>query len=181
MVAFELKRYEDCTHYLVDALASSERPLEGEKRAQTEKLLERANGYLGRYRLAIEPGTQLSVDGAASDLGPGGELVLEAGDHVLEFSAAGHIALKRPLTVQGGERDTLQVKLAALKSPASQGPADRAPGRPVYKNPWLWTAVGLVVAGAAAGTAIAVMRGSVTKTEDPYTGTGGSPALGTPR
>lgn len=57
MVAFELKRYSESARYLTDALASRERTLEGDKRAQTEKLLARANGYLARFALDIAPRT----------------------------------------------------------------------------------------------------------------------------
>lgn len=191
MVAFELKRYVECARYLTDALASNERSLEGEKRRQTEKLLERANGYIARFILDIAPDTNVIVDGVATDLAPGAELALEVGDHLVEFRASGRIASKRPVTVQGGERETLHVTLAALdlpgeptpaQSPQRATPADRPSSRPAYKSPWLWTALGVLVAGAAAGTAVALTRGgTTTRTEEPYTGTGGAPALGTPR
>jgi tetratricopeptide (TPR) repeat protein len=192
MVAFELKRYIECIEYLSDALASNERRLEGEKRRATEKLLERANGYVARYTLDIEPGTQLILNGAPSGLAPGSVLVLEVGDHVLDFQATGHLATRRNLTIQGGEHETLQVRLASLAAadaevtkqaptPATP-PTDKPTRRPVYKNPWLWTALGLVVAGAAAGTAVALTSGdTTTKSEAPYPGTGGAPPLGTPR
>ena len=192
MVAFELKRYAECARYLEEALASSERRLEGDKRAHTEKLMERANGYLARYNLDIPPSATVVVDGNPTTLAAGDELVLEAGDHVLEFRAPGHITSRRPLTVQGAERDTLHVALARVEPADKQiarGPASGAPsedkrpgGRPVYKNPWLWTALGVVVAGAAATTAVLLTRdGPTTRTEAPYTGTGGAPALETPR
>jgi hypothetical protein len=191
MVAFELKHYLECVDYLTQALASTERALDGEKRAQAERLRERANGYVGRYQLDLQPHTQVSVNGSLTVLGPGGQLALEAGDHVLEFRATGHVASRRTLTVQGGEHETLRVELAVLTvavpdkdtRPDVPPPAGEKPTRrPVYKNPWLWTAVGLVLAGAAAGIAIVVIRSdTTTKTEEPYTGTGGAPALGTPR
>ena len=136
----------------------------------------------------MAPGTKLSVDGATSDLGPGGQLVLEAGDHVLEFRATGRSPDRRNLTIQGGERETLQVSLAALEvgpasKPASPSPVDedKRPGRPVYKNPWLWTAIGIVVAGAAVTAGVMLAGDTSTKTKEPYTGTGGAPPLETPR
>lgn len=187
MVAFELKRYLECTRYLEQALGSTERTLEGERRKETEKLLERANGYLGRFILDLESDTRLTVDGGGDALRGGDELVLEAGDHTLEFRASGRVANKRVLTVQGGEREPLRVVLVPLQLGSSGthahppgGGQDSSKKRPLYRNPWLWTAVGLVLAGAGAGAAIAITRDPTTKNEAPYSGTGGAPPLGAP-
>jgi hypothetical protein len=116
-------------------------------------------------------------------LGPGSELVLAVGDHTLEFRAPGRIAEKRALRVKGGEQDTLRVTLAALNTPdLTRGPADEPTKRPVYKNPWLWTALGVVVAGAVTGTAVALTLGdSSPKSEAPYPGMSGAPPLATPK
>lgn len=184
MVEFELKNYVESTHYLSEALSSQEKPLDPDKRTQTEQLLKRAQGYIARYTLDIEPGTTVRVDGSLAQVSPGGELVLEVGDHVLEFRAPGRIADKRRLNVQGGEQKMVRVVLAPIgdESVPTQTPA---PGetpreRRAYRNPWLWTVLSVVVAGAAAGTAVALTRDPPTKTEGPYTGTGGAPALGAP-
>ena len=53
---------------------------------------------------------------------------------------------------------------------APAGPAaprhDTAPKKRLYKNPWLWTAVAVVVIGASVGTAVALSSGSK-KHEEP--------------
>lgn len=195
MVEFELKHYSESARLLTEALSAREKPLDADKRAHAQELLGRAEGYIGTITLDIAADTAVVVDGVTTNLSAGRQVVLEVGDHTLEFSAPGHIAQKRALTIRGGEHNTLRVALVPLESPREVGAprADQpahtlgsdsiAPKeRRVIKSPWLWTAVGLVVAGAAAGAAIALTRGDPgTKTRDPYPGTGGAPALGTPR
>jgi tetratricopeptide (TPR) repeat protein len=183
MVHFELKNYVESVQFLEGALASKERPLEADKREKTEKLLARALGYIARLTLDIAPDTALFVDGTASNLSSGAELVLAVGEYALEFRAPGRISDKRTLKVQGGENEVLRVQLAKVSEnrAASGQREDVAPGRPVYKNPWLWTAIGVVVAGAAVGTAIALTRDPATKTTDPDVGTSGVVLMGQSR
>jgi tetratricopeptide (TPR) repeat protein len=180
MVQFELKNYIESVHFLQEALSASERALDSDKRERTEKLLTRALGYIARLTLDIEPATQVLVDGKSTSLSSGAELVLAVGEHAIEFSAPGRMTDKRTLTIQGGEQETLRVKLAAVSSEraATSGKnEDTAPGRPVYKSPWLWTALGVVVVGAAVGTALVLTREKRTETTAPDLGTGGMQPL----
>jgi tetratricopeptide (TPR) repeat protein len=182
MVQFELKDYVQSVALLQDALRSTERALDGSLREKTEKLLERARSYIASFDLDIEADTRVSVDGQPSDLGAGSELVLPVGEHALEFKAPGHITDKRTLHVQGGEHESLRVRLVALKPATDKQLAEGADSRekahrPVYKSPWLWVAVGVVIAGAAAGTAIALTRDTETRASEPYAGTSGAPPL----
>lgn len=194
MVEFELKHYAESAKLLSEALAAREKPLEPDKRAHAQELLGRAQGYIGAITLEIAAETTVIVDGVTTNLSNGRELVLEVGDHALEFQAPDHIAQKRMLTIRGGERSTLRVALLPLSAPSStkgstnessaQAPTSQpsAPKeRRALKSPWLWTAVGLVVAGAAAGAAVALARRDPgTKVREPYSGSTGA-ALGTPR
>jgi tetratricopeptide (TPR) repeat protein len=188
MVEFELKHYAESARLLSEALGSSEKPLDADKRKHAQQLLEQANSYIGKLTLDIEPETALNVDGVMTNLRPGSELVLEVGDHTLEFHAPTRIAQKRTLTIRGGEASTLRVRLAALKPGSEESAAKQAatssPDAPkerrVVRNPWLWTAVGVVVAGAAAGAAIALTRDRQSS-EKPYPGTGGAPVFETAR
>jgi tetratricopeptide (TPR) repeat protein len=179
MVQFELKNYVESAQFLEQALASQERRLEADKREKTEKLLARALGYIARLTLDIAPDTQVTVDGRPSNLSSGAELVLGVGEHVLEFRAPGRITDKRTLQIQGGEQEVLRVQLATVSeaSPANAKNDDVRPGRPVYKNPWLWTAIGVVVVGAAVGTAVVLARDPETKMMEPDLGSSGVPAL----
>jgi tetratricopeptide (TPR) repeat protein len=178
MAEFELKNYGESIQYLEQALASNEKPLAGQLREEAQNLLDRAKGYVARLSVSVDPGAaSVVVDGVPVQLGTSGVLVLEVGDHVLEFRAPGRIGEKRELKIQGGEQDTLRVVLPALEAQSRQEKAKR----PLYKSPWLWTAVGVVVAGAAAGTAVALGGGgTTTKTEEPYTGNGGAAVLAAP-
>jgi tetratricopeptide (TPR) repeat protein len=178
MVYFELKDYVQSARYLSEALGSHDRPLDADKRDKTDKLLKRAQGYIARFTLDIEPETSVTVDGQATSLSSSNELVLVVGEHALEFRAAGKTTDKRTLNVQGGEQEMLRVRLPALQLGAAKGApetGEKPPGRPVYKSPWLWTALGLVVAGAAAGTAIALTRKP--ETREPIAGNSGIPPL----
>jgi tetratricopeptide (TPR) repeat protein len=183
MVAFELKKYSESVHYLNNALASRERPLESDQREQAQALLARARNFLARFTLEVTPSAEVVLDGMPAFLEPGGVLILEAGDHVLELKAAGYITDRRKLEIHGGEQKTLRVALAALSGASSEqhdasGPEAK---RPLYKNPWLWTALGVVVVGAAAGTAIALTHDGSSGSAAVYTGNGGAPALMGPR
>jgi hypothetical protein len=45
-----------------------------------------------------------------------------------------------------------------VETSAGADPHRTAEAKPLYKKWWLWTTLGIVVAGAAAGTAIALTR-----------------------
>lgn len=189
MVEFELKRYAESARLLSEALASDVKPLDPEKRAHVEDLLDRSNAYLGRVVLDIEPDTSVVVDGITTSLMPGNLLTLEVGDHSLEFQASGRLSQKRRLTVRGGDQTRIQVKLLPLRTnvdspstppPTTPGATSRKESRAV-KSPWLWTAIGVLVAGAAVGVAVALTRDrSGSRTEEYYRGTSNT-VLGTPR
>jgi hypothetical protein len=186
MVNFELKDYVQSVRFLQEALSSRERPLDADKREKTDGLLKRALGYVARYRLDLASETAVTVDGKPSQLHDGSELMLGVGEHVLEFRAADRITDKRTLNVQGGEQSTLRVRLlpntasAQGRRPAETGESEPN-RRPLYKNPWLWTAIGVVLAGAAAGTAIALTREPKTTPMKPDTGTTGIVLMGQSR
>ncbi len=178
MVEFELRNYSDSIAFLERALASTVQPLEGALRAETEQLLGRARGFIAQVDLAIEPGgSTVVVDGTPVSLGPQGRLVLEVGDHVLEFSAQGYQAEKRVMKIKGGEQQVLHIvlpaqranegtpslqvqPLAAASGPLAQNHVDSGEPakKPLYKNPWLWTGVGVVVVAVAVGLGVGLTR-----------------------
>jgi hypothetical protein len=172
MAEFELRHYGRCIVALNTALSSGERPLEGALRADTEELLARANGFVANVSFALRPTTaKLRVDGVPVTLGPEQTVLLTAGEHVLEAEAAGYLSERRQVIVRGGTKETVQSALAAPppEPPPAKPVAAEPPGpeteaaspkkRSVAKNPWLWTAVGVVVAGSAVGTALALRKG----------------------
>ncbi len=169
MAEFELRNYAASAGYLERALASQSRPLSGELRAKTETLLERANRFIGRFTLELDPSSAaLAVDGEQTDLDAQRTLVLAAGDHTLEVTAPGRAATHRTLRVRGGERHTLRIALPALSNvaptaatlpPEPQGRAeisvDTDDGGSVFSSPWFWIALSAVVVGG--GVAVGVV------------------------
>jgi len=169
MVEFEMRHYADTILHLEQALASPVRALEGSMRADTEALLARAKSYVARVKVDVTPReASLVLDGETFE-GDYANLVLDVGDHVLEFKANGYQSEKRRVTAAGGEDLTLVVVLSATQV-AQQRPQEK---KPLYKNPWLWTAVGVVVVGAAVGTAVGVAGGGTTH-DSPYGGSTGA-------
>lgn len=182
MTEFELRNYGDSIAYLERALASAVRPLDGELRTETERLLERARSFVARLRITTEPSSaMLLVDGMPARRGQDGSVLLEVGSHVLEFRAEGHGLERRVLKVIGGEEETLRVVLAKeapLAVASASAPLALAPTEPVerprrrlVKSPWLWTSVGVVAAAAATGIALGMSRSAGTASplvDDPW-------------
>jgi hypothetical protein len=183
--AFDLREYEDATRKLEEALASRVKPLDGALRSETQQLLERAYRFLGRYELSMQPTfARLLVDGVESDVRAGQRLLLSIGRHQLEARAPAYESDKRMLDVAGGEHTGLSFTLTKLPvapvvlasvTPSQRGTAPAtllldAPrsDRRLYKNPWLWTATGLVVV-AIVVTAVALAgRDTRTRERAPY-------------
>jgi hypothetical protein len=154
MVEFELRHYASSAAYLEQALASRARPLGGPLRAETEALLSRAYGFVGRITLQVRPVSvhepQLTVNAIPAEIPADGTLLLDVGDHFISVKAANFSEARRALSVFGGEVSTLRVELTPVDRQAKRGP--------LYKKWWLWTAVGLVVAGAATGITVGLMK-----------------------
>jgi hypothetical protein len=176
MVAFELRSYRESIDYLQQALDSQVKPLDGNLRAETERLLTRAERFVGKLNLSVSPPeAELLIDGNPVKLPDGKPLLLDVGEHAFEFRAEGYTPESRTLYVKGRENETWTVALNKLAPPpapvaavpapedvareAEAAPQERAPfvnydyqerpsRRPVYKNPWLWTSVGVVVVAA---------------------------------
>jgi hypothetical protein len=189
--AFELREYEDATVRLEEALASTVKPLDGKLRSDTESLLHRTYGFVGRYVLGLEPHfAQLLVDGAETDVRAGQRLLLSIGRHQLEARAPAYESDRRTLDVTGGENVGLSFTLTQIPvapivtvplaptalqvvqaAPAAAPARADEPRRPLYKNPWLWTGVVVVVAAIVIGASVAATRdrtsiAGVSKTEN---------------
>lgn len=175
---FELRRYVAAVQYLEQALATDVKRLDGKLRAETEAILQRAKGYVGTLRLRAQPAdTEIALDGIPVERSNWDGFLVEVGDHLLEARATGYVTQRRELQLRGGQDETIEIGLAAMQLEPSAdeatpvapiAPAPSAPARadtPVYKRWWLWTIVGVVVAGAATGTAIALTRDRSTRYE----------------
>lgn len=160
MVEFELRNYGESAKFLTGALNEQTRALDAELRHEVEVLLDRARAYVGEVRVAVEPGTAtVSVDGVPVASGPNAALNLLVGDHLLEFRASGRMPERRQISVRGRDQITIQVVLAAPESSAHTMPTERrADEAPTYKKWWVWTAAGVLVAGATTAIVVAATR-----------------------
>jgi hypothetical protein len=177
MVEFELRNYRESIVHLEEALRSQVKPLDGERRTETERLLARANDFVGRLVLKLQPSAaSVSIDGTPLDVSADEGVVLGLGEHILVVEADGYAPHKQTLSIAGGDLQTLKVVLVKTLVSAPPGLAATqrvaAPAKPRrwYKSPWLWTTLGVVVLGAAAGTTYALVR-SDSETAPPYGGT----------
>lgn len=191
LVAFELRNYGETVELLEAALASREKPLDDAQRKSTEELLARARRLIARVHLDVSPSpSKVLVDGVPVELSEGQVLVLQVGDHVIEVFASGYMPERRAVRVSGGEELKLAVQMRAPESSAVNGsagldqeqqPAPSEPKRDERKrwrrNPWLWTAVGLVAVGAGVGIAYALRPEPETRPAPP-TGTDHTPPGG---
>lgn len=177
MVEFDLRNYPASIGQLEAALQSEVKPLTGELRARTEQLLARARGFVATLTIDVRFSresdrflpTQVKIDGVPSKAAPGAPIVLRVGEHEVEVIAPGYRSEKRVLNLHGGDRTRLAVPLQR----ADDGPRDESSRW--YKSPWLWTIVGVAVAGAATGTAIALTK---VPTDEGYGGTTGQKLTG---
>jgi tetratricopeptide (TPR) repeat protein len=166
IVEFELRHYRESTALLEQALKSTRKPLEGKMRAETERTLARARAYVGTVRIETDPvGATVVVDDSVVDLDPSGAVLLEVGDHELEFHASGRLSTKQTVSVQGGQMQTVHVALrrlveaeATTQSPGIDLKASSTPAKKespaLYQKWWFWTAVGVAVAASATTTVL---------------------------
>lgn len=184
MSEFELRSYVEAVEKLEAALASNDKRLEGKLRDDTTALLARARAYVGEVQFRLSPdSTEVRVDGFQVTLGLERKVRLAVGDHVLEFSAQGHTSDRRAITVLGEQTLNLDIALTIPEPPKPDLQVQAAPvaplrhdapvekPTPVYKRWWLWTTVGVVVAGGVAAGVLLSMRG--TETRDPNGGSTG--------
>jgi hypothetical protein len=179
LTEFELRNYVESVTMLSQALDSDVKRLEGPLRQETEVVLAKARGYVGELYLDLEPATAVVVvDGITRQLAPGKSLALKVGDHVLEFRAEGRLAERRAVQVKGGQVERLRVVLSEpfaesrVAEPAESALKGFRPGvpehpveRPLYRRWWLWTSLGVVVAGAVVATALLVPKDTNIKQE----------------
>ena len=186
MADFELRNYAVSIEELQAALASTVKPLDAELRRDTEQLLARAKGFVGRFRLNLRPPTAtVTLSGAALAPEATSQVVLSVGDYTLEVSAPGYVSERRELRVIGGEDAQLDF---TLPQQAAVAPVATAPAAPpatessssVLSSPWLWAAVGAVVVGTAIGIGVAASSGGTTREAALEMGSAGR-VLGAPK
>jgi hypothetical protein len=165
MAEFELRNYPASVYFLEQALASPAKPLTSELRTETEQLLARARSFVGKVTVDLQPpDARLALNGTIVQVGVNHLLTLMAGDYEMKVSAPGYSDEQRALHVAAGQESTVRVELPKQIEvlqpvpPVAAGPAPEKHDS-VLASPWLWAAVGAVVAGAAVGLGFALSSG----------------------
>jgi hypothetical protein len=97
-------------------------------RSETERLLERARGYIAELILEVTPtSAQVVLDRAQVTVVAGQPLQLEIGEHELDVSAAGFATEHRSYTVIGGEVWNAKISLRPQESAFAPLPASAPP------------------------------------------------------
>jgi hypothetical protein len=174
MMEFELRDYAASATHLEQALASSVRPLRGELRDSTAVLLARAQGFVGKLSLEVQPASaSVLLDGLVVALHPDRPLLLNFGEHVLEVRAPGYLRETRKVTMRSGEEQRLLVELTAAEhgaEPAPEGPGLTNGGRSASQDggpgalPWVLVGGGgaLMIGG---GVLLAMSQADIDEVE----------------
>jgi hypothetical protein len=170
LTAFKLTRYVETERHIQAALASDVKPLTEVQRAELLQLLEWTRRYIDHIELMLQPQTaRASIDGVELT---SPSLALDAGEHQLTVRAKGYVTRQQRLVVVGGRELQISVSLPPIEvsvKPTSPIPAPApASSSSLWASPWLWTAVGVVVATGA--VAFAVTRDGDVKPMQPYRG-----------
>lgn len=185
MTAFELRSYRESVSFLISALKEQVKPLEGNLRSETERLLTRAERFVGKLTIHVTPeNAEVTIDGDRVWVSPDTPVVLDVGEHSLEFHAEGYLPESRSLYVKGRENVIWTVALNKAPAPVAVAPPLPAPEdvaraaepaehgtrgvdfdaqerptkQPLYKNAWLWSGVGVVVVGAVVTAVVLATR-----------------------
>lgn len=135
--AFEARRYADSILWLSQSLEHPVRPLSPEMRREVEGVLKRAEQFVGSYAADFEPsGAQVTANGR-EPVRIGDQLKLDPGPQRLVIQANGFRKMSKTITVRGGERGTLRVRLQPEADAPPLASADAA--QPTEPQP---TAVG---------------------------------------
>jgi tetratricopeptide (TPR) repeat protein len=124
MCSFNLGDYVDAATSLEAALEETRKPLTAEQRKQAAELIARSNQEIGRFQLRLSPAdATLSLDGRPVTLNTQHELLVEPGRHELSIQARGHRSQRSGLSVEGGDRTTIEFNLVAVAEGADELPA----------------------------------------------------------
>ena len=177
MMEFELRDYAASVGHLEQALASQTRALTGELRESTTALLGRAQGFVGKLTLTVEPAeARVLLDGeevSASQPGAqaGQPLLLNFGEHTLDVRAEGFAREARKVTLRGGESQQVRIVLSpvGLEGGAAGASEHEAASSGPGALPWvLLGAGGALMSGG--GVLLALAQSDIDQVEDPGDG-----------
>jgi len=147
LAAFESRNYALALGYMRAALADPRRPLTAEQRKELERASARAESFVARVVLALEPAdATFALDGNPAQLDAHRELLLDPGDHELLISAPGHEQRSVMLRAAAGTSRRLAIALTPL---SQQTAAAAEPEAGELRYTWV-AAAGVPVFGALA-------------------------------
>jgi hypothetical protein len=161
--SFELRKYARALTEIRAALEEQHKPLDPTQRKEALELIRRAEQFVGRVQLELEPAdAQASIDGIPVDAAQLQEL--DAGTHALRVRRDQYETEDRRLEIVGGQAETLRITLypfgtaapAVAAAPAAGVPAAQPPEPPANEpRGRLWTWVALGATGAFGVTTLA--------------------------
>jgi len=166
LCAFELKHYVQAVAELRASLDDTRNSLTADLVPGVERTLERARGFVGELQLRTDPAdSRLLIDGQARE---GRHFSLDVGEHLLSASAPGYHSRDLRLSIAGLQTQRIELVLTPLQSelPAAPAPQPLAARSSRDAEPalserwWFWTALGVVVVGAAVTVVVVASRGS---------------------
>lgn len=173
LCAFELKHYVQALDELQAALSDTRNPLTAELAQGVQRTLERARGFVGELRLRTDPAdSRLLIDGQERE---GRVFRLDVGEHLLTASAPGYHSRDLRLSISGLQTQRIELVLTPLTSDVLQpaaaartletqplaGPTAAEPlhdTSALTERWWFWSALGVVVVGAAVAVVVVATR-----------------------
>lgn len=173
LAAFESRNYALALGYMRAALRDTRRPLTAEQRRELERASARAEGFVARLVLALEPSNAtFTLDGNPAQLDAHQELLLDPGDHELQLSAPGYEPRSMMLRAAAGTSRRLAVALAPLAQPGVGVATAAGPERGELRYTWV-AAAGVPVFGALALAIWLSGQGELSEIEDACRARGG--------
>jgi hypothetical protein len=177
--AFEARQYLRAIEYMTAALADPRKPLSETQRREATSLIERAQVFVARVVLAVEPAAaRVEVDAVVAIRDDQGRVLLDPGMHQITVSHPGHLTDTRSVSVNPGDALQLSVQLIAVRADPGTGPevgsgppgatdSPRSDSQPsVPPRTWAWLTAGLGVALTGTGVALfALGQSGVTDVE----------------
>lgn len=140
-----LRRYADAVRtfrrYLAETAGTTDQE---ERRAAVRTVVEELEAVLGDVRVVTAPeDADVFVDGELRGRTPfRAPFRLEAGEHEFEVRLDGYRVHREVVEVRSRSEQVLQIEL------------ERLPSTPWYRQWWVWTIAGTVLAGAVVGTVV---------------------------
>jgi nitrogen fixation-related uncharacterized protein len=136
MAAFEMRMYVQAIRELDAALKEPRKALDAELRAQVQQLIDKANEFVGRVKLVLDPAeAKPLIDGKEPALEADGTVLLDVGTHVISATADHYKPTNLRLAVEGGMDQAVRVALEPLLAVQPIVPAIDASHPPPVATP----------------------------------------------